>query len=374
MLPVDYHSSRQAFIEEAHRAGASVAAFPLQPGSEQALSTDVAFFGGNPSAPLVFIASGTHGIEGYAGAACQLRFMENHARRYAQSGLGFVLVHAVNPWGFFHDRRVTQEGVDLNRNFIDFQRNEGATIKMTEEKEAVEVSAGYGAYHGVLLEHFRPLPSGWRNEARLLAGALTARQRKRIKAAITHGQHSHPTGLFFGGQAATRSRKVWESIVQTYSAGRTTVVLLDLHTGLGPHGHGELLSYLPPTSRGFQEMNAWLHGEMVSMAQGDAVSAAVAGTLTEGFDRLASGESFAIGLEFGTRAALPVLYALRLDHWVADHAGPLSPAWREKARSAMRRAFRPDDPRWLAMVFSRFEQVMDWIAEGLVQKQNAGKF
>ena len=29
-------------------------------------------------------------------------------------------VHAINPYGFSHTRRATQENVDLNRNFVDF--------------------------------------------------------------------------------------------------------------------------------------------------------------------------------------------------------------------------------------------------------------
>jgi predicted deacylase len=360
MLPVNYEEARQRFLEEARRAQAELTHFPVDREEGVELATDLALFHGEPAAPVVLVASGTHGIEGYAGAACQYRFMQRHAAHFASSGLSFGLVHAVNPWGFFHDRRVTRENIDLNRNFIDFS-------------QGLPAATDYAAYHARLLERFRPLPGGWRNELGLLAGAVTASQRRRIRSAITGGQHSHADGLFYGGRKASPSRTTWESIAERCAAGRQTVLLLDLHTGLGRYGHGELLSYLPADMPDFQEMNGWLHGELVSMGRVDAISAAVAGTLTEGFDRKSSGKSYAIGLEFGTRAALPVLYALRLDHWVSDHAGPLGPAWRERARKAMRHAFRPDDPRWLDMVLARFDQVMEWIVAGLVQKkQKAG--
>ena len=34
-------------------------------------------------------------------------------------GLRQVFVHALNPYGFAWDRRVTEDNVDLNRNFVD---------------------------------------------------------------------------------------------------------------------------------------------------------------------------------------------------------------------------------------------------------------
>ena len=38
------------------------------------------------------------------------------------AGLRVVLLHAINPWGFSWARRVTEDNVDLNRNFRDFSR------------------------------------------------------------------------------------------------------------------------------------------------------------------------------------------------------------------------------------------------------------
>ncbi|NEX63986.1 DUF2817 domain-containing protein [Noviherbaspirillum galbum] len=358
MLPENFRASRERFLELARRAGFHTASFPHAEAGGSHLSTDVACHAPQPGKPVIYLSSGTHGIEAYAGAACQFRFMERHAERFAGAGLGFVLIHAVNPWGFDQDRRVTVEGVDLNRNFIDF--------------EAGLPASDYAAFHAMLVERFRPLPAGWRNELRLMSGALTRAKRLRMQAAITRGQHTHPDGLFYGGKAATESRRIWETIIRTYRYGDAPVVLLDIHTGLGKPGHGELLSYLPADDPRFIEMNRWLHGELRSIAEDKAVSAAVAGTLTEGFDRLAVGESHAIGLEFGTRPALPVLNALRLDHWVAAYAGEAAGAWRTPARRAMRRAFRPDDARWLEVVLRRFDEVAGCLHQGMLGKRRPG--
>ncbi|MFX7984992.1 DUF2817 domain-containing protein, partial [Acinetobacter baumannii] len=40
--------------------------------------------------------------------------------RLAASRLALLLVHAVNPYGFAHLRRVNEDNVDLNRNSVDF--------------------------------------------------------------------------------------------------------------------------------------------------------------------------------------------------------------------------------------------------------------
>ena len=43
----------------------------------------------------------------------------DHARA---KGVAVLYIHALNPYGFSHVRRVTNENVDLNRNFQDFSQ------------------------------------------------------------------------------------------------------------------------------------------------------------------------------------------------------------------------------------------------------------
>lgn len=349
MFPRDYEESRTRFARMAERLGARYRRYPHdEAGSSGALSTDIACLGPSDAATLVVIASGTHGVEGYAGAACQLHFMESWPARHADNGIAYLLVHAVNPWGYQHDRRVTPEGIDLNRNFVDFPLPPGAP-------------SAYRAYHERLIDGFRPSPRGWWNEIRLLSSALTAQRRRQLQAAITAGQYDCPDGLFYGGAAPARSRVVWESIVRAHAAGRERAVLLDIHTGLGRRGSGQLLSYLPPSAPAFREMAGWFGGELTSMQDGGAVSAAVEGTLTAGFDRLVGGGGRAIGLEFGTAPALSVLNALRADHWYRSKA----PARTGAARRRMKAAFVLEDPRWQRAVLARFDDVMQRLAAAL---------
>lgn len=67
---------------------------------------------------LVIISIGEHGIEGYVGAAMQKLFIEEFAPRLNPKNTGLLLVHAINPWGMQRRRKVNENSVDPNRNFI----------------------------------------------------------------------------------------------------------------------------------------------------------------------------------------------------------------------------------------------------------------
>jgi hypothetical protein len=117
-------------------------------------------------------------------------------------------------------------------------------------------------------------------------------------------------------------------------------------------------------------MSGWFHGRLKSMASGESVSAAVEGTLTAGFDRLVAGKSYAVGLEFGTRAAIAVLNAMRADHWYHNNAARLSKKQREQVRQKMRNAFSITNPQWHGQLTARFDQVMDELVVGISKDRN----
>lgn len=350
MLPFDYNDSRTRFREMATGLGADNASFALDPrdASASALTTDTAYFGAANAPTLIVISSGTHGVEGYIGAACQFRFMQREPLRMLPPHVGVLLVHAVNPWGYLHDRRVTEEGIDLNRNFIDFS--------------SAPPSSAYQHYHSLLVDEYRLMPFGLFNRFRLLCYVAGAGRRRRLQAALTAGQYDTPGGLFFGGRAPARSRLVWERILRQYGQHRNEALLLDIHSGLGRRGHGELISDLPSTSARFDRLARWFGGEVRSMADGASVSTPLRGTLTSAFADTIGMPADAIGLEFGTRAPLHVLDALRADHWAASQ--PASAMNRRHAARLMKAAFAPADAGWHAMAVSRFDRIIDQVIAG----------
>src|SRR5262249_43549094 len=82
----------------------------------EALSIDIGWIG-NPNPRFVLLhSSGVHGVEGFAGSAIQLQLLGNVPHLPPPASL--ILVHVLNPFGMAWLRRVNENNVDLNRNFL----------------------------------------------------------------------------------------------------------------------------------------------------------------------------------------------------------------------------------------------------------------
>src|SRR6185436_13063924 len=66
---------------------------------------------------------------GYCGSGAQVDWLGRGELARVPKGTAVLMIHAINPYGFAWNRRVTEDNVDLNRNWIDFGRplpiNEG---------------------------------------------------------------------------------------------------------------------------------------------------------------------------------------------------------------------------------------------------------
>ena len=107
-----------------------------------------------------------------------------------------MLVHANNPHGFAHQRRVNEDNIDLNRNFIDF------------DAETPE-SPGYAELHPALV------PEAWDGPVREAADAAIEAYKVReglpvFQQVTSRGQYTFPDGLFFGGTGPSWSRQTIE--------------------------------------------------------------------------------------------------------------------------------------------------------------------
>jgi hypothetical protein len=124
-----------AFTAELRRLAASDSRFVLDeigavsyPGFDAPLWR-LAFRCGAPYAGRVLINAGIHGNEP-AGPACVLSLARDLAadpQRHA--GWDFEFIPLVNPWGWVHDTRYNQEGIDINRDFACFRSQEARIVR-----------------------------------------------------------------------------------------------------------------------------------------------------------------------------------------------------------------------------------------------------
>lgn len=76
----DYSALRTRFLAAARTAGASLVEYlhPLHGPDGERLATDVAYLGRNDARKLMVLISGTHGVEGPFGSACQTAWLSQN--------------------------------------------------------------------------------------------------------------------------------------------------------------------------------------------------------------------------------------------------------------------------------------------------------
>ena len=68
--------------------------------------------------------SGIHGVEGFAGSAIQLSVIDMLKNQKLIEDYCIIFVHIINPFGMAWHRRVNENNVDMNRNFINTHSGE----------------------------------------------------------------------------------------------------------------------------------------------------------------------------------------------------------------------------------------------------------
>jgi hypothetical protein len=290
-------------------------------------------------------------VEGFAGSGCQVGFFRDSLYEVLGKNTCAIVVHALNPYGFAWIRRVNEDNVDLNRNFQDF----------TQPLPRNEV---YDALHSMLI------PSDWDGAGRLAAdGQLQEFLRRNgiaaLQAAVSAGQYSHPDGLFFGGVSETWSAATFKRIIKTHlPTAATHLVVMDLHTGLGPFAYGEPI-LVGAGERQLSLARRRFGPEVKSLAAGESTSSILNGTLANAFQDWAIDRDVTfLGLEFGTKAIADVLMALRGDHWLHTAQNSNSPL-RDPIKKSLRDAFYVDAPHWQAAVYGRVADFVVRAARGL---------
>lgn len=244
-----YIEARGKFLQATRDSGHDVITIKhpeeTAPGGEP-LSMDVAWFGPRNAKGVLLNLSGTHGCEGFAGSAAQLSWIENRGFERLPENTALLMVHGVNPYGFSHFSRCTEDNVDLNRNWIDF---EGPRPE----------NPNYRRYHDIQC----PKVMNKEMEKKILRelGALANEHGQwDIEDAMSRGQYDVPDGIGFGGQAPTWSRRTLSGIINDNLAGVKKVALIDWHTGTPGLAEIIYLCYSEPGTRPYENA-AKLWGE-----------------------------------------------------------------------------------------------------------------
>jgi predicted deacylase len=302
------------------------------------LAVDVTCVGARDAEQALLITSGTHGIEGFCGSGCQVAMLADDAfvANVERSGVALLLVHALNPFGFAHLSRTTEENVDLNRNFRDFSK--------------LPRNEAYLAIHDFIVPATWP-PSA-QNEARI--GQYMAQHgASALQQAVSGGQCDRAEGLFFGGTRAAWSQSVIRDVLRRLGAPRQRLAWIDIHTGLGPSGHGEKIFAGPDDADMYSRAKAFWGADVTSIWEGTSTSAKVEGMLFyAALEECPGAEYTGIALEFGTQSYMDVINALRARQWLLNQRDA-DVAQRASILRQIRDAFYVDTDAWKAMVYGQ---------------------
>ncbi len=350
-----YAEARGKFLDAARAAGLPLHAYvhPLQGRHGEELAMDVAIAGNPQAERMLMVSSGCHGVEGFCGSGVQVAALRDAA--FAQAvGAGDVAVlyvHALNPYGFSHIRRVTHENVDLNRNFSDYSK-------------PLPDNTAYREVHALLL------PAQWPptadNEA-AIAAYVAQHGIAKFQAAVSQGQHAFPDGLFFGGTAPTWSNQTLRTLLRQHVGHVRQLAWIDLHTGLGPSGKGERIFACRNDAAALQRARAWWGGDgatpITSIYDGSSTSATLTGLMMNAvYEECPRAEYTSIAMEYGTLPIQQMILALRAEQWLQLH--PEAPPEQAHAiKQQMMDSFYVDTDAWRAQIL---QQAQESLHQGLV--------
>lgn len=344
-----YTEARERFAYTAKRSGYTLKSFPLLTSGphNEVLSVDIAYHLPGKVRKIVMSCSGTHGVEGFYGSAVQTAWLNQNTISSLPEQIGILFIHALNPYGFAGARRVNEDNIDINRNFVDFAKS-------------LPCNEGYAQFAELLL------PREWFGEEKQRADAalLAARTENETfyLSSIYSGQYSHPHGLFWGGDKPAWSNIVLKAILDEFLRFAHEVVFIDLHTGYGDYKQVEVYSLTSEESANHQRLQSWYKDTVRVIASPYLVLGSVANAVA---DHLANKQVTRFAIECGTtHLPLTTLDALRADHWLHE-SGDLSAAYAATIRKEMKQAFYPDDADWKKYVLQISLQVFDETLQNL---------
>lgn len=351
----DYADARTKFLAATGLLGGRHRAYlnPNRGPNGEELATDTGWFGPDQAEKVVVLVSATHGVEGYCGSGGQLDWLLGPGLSEFARDTALLVVHAINPHGFAWRRRVTEEGCDLNRNFVDFTKKLPDNAGYDELAEAMLPAELSGPVYEAAEAKIR--------EFRAKHGEKTYHE------ARSGGQWKHRHGFFYGGEGPTWSRRTLEAIIadQNLSA-RRCVAVIDYHTGLGPHGYGEPICGHEPGTSNLEVARRWYGDSLTVPSLGTSSSVVKQGLSERGWQRLLGEKFVYVALEYGTYPPDASRRSMQEDHWF-HRRGNVD--WNapdvQRTKQALKRHFYPGTRDWQEMMLFRSRQIIRQALAGL---------
>ncbi|MEO1799248.1 MAG: DUF2817 domain-containing protein [Cyanobacteria bacterium J06629_2] len=328
-----YSKARHNFLAAASEPATFIESWqhPLRGLGGEKLYLDLAWFGDRHASKVLLLISGTHGVEGYCGSGIQVGSIRTGWHREADEQVAIAMLHGLNPYGMSHLRRVDEAGIDVNRNFIDFQQPLPSNKLYDDLVEVI-------------------IPPQWTTETQTQTLDRLTEYLYHTPdgiADLAKGQYQYWYAPFYGGEVPSWSNRVLQQIGDRFLEDKQAIGILDYHTGLGQHATGQLIT-LPSTSGAESKLvrSIWGDKAVIAGSEQSVTTYTPKGTVIAALQaRLANSRYVAAAYEFGTIPENEVFQALRADHWLYLH-GDLEDEPAIQIKQNMLDAFYCDRPDW----------------------------
>ena len=226
-FPSTYEDSRARFLHDIELIrskwlSTELESYPLKNFPD--LSIDWLWAHAHKKETLVIISTAEHGIEGYVGYAMLKIFIDEFAPRLNPENTGLLLIHGLNPWGMKYHRKVNENSVDLNRNFVmDGNFDTAINPEFHQVKNLINPQTRIQSFNSETR----------RFGGRVIKTLITSGIATVTKAALL-GQHHTSNGFYYGGnsyqEGTTIAMDLYRRVLEEYQS----VIQIDMHTGYGP--------------------------------------------------------------------------------------------------------------------------------------------
>jgi hypothetical protein len=299
---------------------------------------------------LLVMISGTHGVEGFAGSAVQRYILENGL---SHQHAGILMIHGFNLWGVKNFRRVNENNIDLNRNFI-IDRNQ---FKPDDSQYA-------------MLNDFLN-PSGQPSENLLSHGFFLMKAIYKIvrysleplRGSILKGQYSFEKGLFYGGTGPQEQELLLMQLITKYFKPYKKIVLIDLHTGYGERSKLHLLAGKANEPNSI-ELKKIFNEDEIDFADKKnfyAVKGEMITFFSEKIFEATRADVVSVTFEYGTLDSQKTVGSIEsLRRLVLENQNHHNPGSSDKTKinNLFLEMFYPSDPKWRQSILTQTDEKM----------------
>jgi hypothetical protein len=325
-------------------AGAETGHYEVPSATDPDLTTDWLYLPatGTPQR-LIIITSGVHGAEAFVGSAVQEMLMREWLPRTRLVDTSVLVVHALNPWGYKHRRRVTEQNVDLNRNLS------------IDPQLFTTPNPTYRALDGFLNPKHPVSVSNVNTGILELAAEAVKHGKTALRDATLRGQYELDRGIYFGGFTPVPQKANMEALFRRFVEPHRAVFLMDLHTGYGERG--KLHYFGDAGARSRDAMKAVFAGFAIDSAATNPNFYATNGDMVVWLGQIIPQDKAYIGtaLEYGTLdsqttiGGIRSLQRMRLENQ-GFHHGFASERAKRGVLQRFSDMFDPPDPAWRSKI------------------------